>query len=114
VYDEKLANRIERIVSSWKPVEIRKIFGGIGYLYNGNMFSGVYKDLLILRLSQQSGKEALDILYVQPFDITGRPMKGWVTVSTEGTKTDEQLETWLNKAKEFTQTLPPKKESRAS
>ena len=45
---------------------------------------------------------------VREFDITGRPMKGWAMVEQKGFKSDEELETWLNKAKVFAETLPKK------
>jgi hypothetical protein len=40
-------------------------------------------------------------------DITGRPMKGWIMVEQEGL-TDQVLKKWLEKAKAFAETLPPK------
>jgi hypothetical protein len=46
--------------------------------------------------------------YTRPFDITGKPMKGWVMVDGKGFKTDDSLKSWLNKAKTFVKTLPPK------
>jgi hypothetical protein len=44
----------------------------------------------------------------RPFDITGKPMKGWVMVDDTGFKTDDRLQSWLNKARNFVKTLPPK------
>jgi hypothetical protein len=35
-------------------------------------------------------------------------MKGWVMIEPKGIETDEALTIWLNKAREFAQTLPPK------
>jgi hypothetical protein len=35
-------------------------------------------------------------------------MKGWVMVLDEGFDTDSKLEAWLNQAREFVETLPPK------
>jgi hypothetical protein len=46
--------------------------------------------------------------HTRPFDITGKPMKGWVMVAGKGFKTDDSLKSWLNKAKTFVKTLPPK------
>ena len=72
------------------------------------MVCGVYKDYLILRLGEQAAQKALEQPYVRPFDITGRPMKGWVMVEEQGFTTDQSLEEWLNQAKTFVSTLPPK------
>ncbi|MBW2488336.1 MAG: RNA methyltransferase, partial [Deltaproteobacteria bacterium] len=44
----------------------------------------------------------------RPFDITGKPMKGWVMIDESGFRSEDQLKSWLNKAKDFVKTLPPK------
>ncbi len=72
------------------------------------MFCGVYKDYLILRLGADEAKRALEMDNVKEFDITGRPMKGWVMVNQEGFADDKTLEAWLEKAKKFARSLPPK------
>lgn len=74
----------------------------------GNMFCGVYKDFLILRLGQDESKKALELPFVRPFDITGKPMKGWVMVEERGIDSHEVLKYWLVKAKKFAQSLPSK------
>lgn len=80
-YNTVIGDRIEKIVSGWQNRESKKMFGGVCHLMNGNMFSGVHKDFLILRLGEKTAGEALEKDHVKPFDITGRPMKGWVMVS---------------------------------
>jgi len=72
------------------------------------MFCGVYKDFLILRLGDERAEQALDLPHVRPFDITGRPMKGWVMVEQAGFPGDDKLAGWLNQAREFAGSLPPK------
>ena len=44
---------------------------------------------------------------VSVFDITGRPMRGWVMVEP-GVIDDDQLVLWLSAAKAFVGSLPPK------
>lgn len=107
-YDEGLEDRIKKVVSNWTDTDAKKMFGGICHLLHGNMFCGVYKDFLILRLGEKKAAKALDMPFVKPFDITGRAMKGWVMVEEKGFSTDEELETWLDQAKEFVETLPSK------
>ena len=107
-YNEKLDGRIQGIVSSWKNTDHNKMFGGVCYLLNRNMVSGVYKDFLILRLGDAEAQKALALPYVKPFDVTGRPMKGWVMVEPEGCASDEALSEWLERARAFVQQLPPK------
>jgi TfoX/Sxy family transcriptional regulator of competence genes len=107
-YSEKLEARINKIVSGWKNTASKKMFGGVCHLVRGNMFCGVYKDFLILRIGETSAQEAFELPYVKPFDITGRAMKGWIMVDDRGFESDEDLKNWLNKAKQFADNLPPK------
>jgi TfoX/Sxy family transcriptional regulator of competence genes len=107
-YNEQIDARIQKVVSRWKIPIQKKMFGGVCHLLNGNMVCGVYKDYLILRLGEKAAAQALKQSYIRPFDITGKPMKGWLMVDGTGFKTDNSLKSWLNKAKTFVKTLPPK------
>jgi hypothetical protein len=106
-YSEDLDERISQIVSTWENIGRKKMFGGVCYLQNGNMFCGVYKDYLILRLGEQAAAESLKGPFVRDFDITGRPMKGWVMVEQKAFA-GAKLGNWLKKARLFAETLPKK------
>ena len=107
-YNQAIEARIRKIVSPWKETDTKKMFGGMCHLLKGNMFCGVYKDFLILRLGTERADEALSLPHVKPFEITGRPMKGWIMVGQDGFRGDEALEAWLLQAREFAGTLPAK------
>ena len=108
-YNELINHRILEILSRWQETFIsKKMFGGTCHLLNGNMVCGVYKDFLILRLGEENAVSALREPHTKVFDITGKPMKGWVMVSEEGIKNEDTLEQWLLKAKNFAAALPPK------
>jgi TfoX/Sxy family transcriptional regulator of competence genes len=107
-YNKELDARIKRVVARWKNTTNRKMFGGVCHLINGNMFCGVHKDSLILRLGEKTAGEAMTAAHVREFDITGKPMKGWVMVAERGYKGDKELKDWLAKAKKFAKTLPAK------
>ena len=107
-YNEDIDARIEKMTSRWKNTDRKKMFGGICRLINGNMFCGVYKDFLILRLGEEKANKALGLPNTRPFDITGKPMKGWIMVEQDGFKADNDLKDWLNQAKRFAKSLPPK------
>ena len=84
------------------------MFGGVCHLLNGNMFCGVYKDFLILRLGRTRSEAVLKLPFARPFDITGKKMNGWVMLDGEGYKSDDKLKSWLAEAKKFVKTLPEK------
>jgi len=107
-YNEELDARAFSIVSKWANISKKKMFGGVCYLMNGNMLGGVYKDYLIVRLGEIRQEKALKEPFIRPFDITGKPMKGWVMVESKGCE-DKQLRKWLEDARVFVATLPEKK-----
>ncbi len=106
-YNLKLAERIRSELSGIPFVE-KKMFGGVGFLLNGNMACGVNKDNLIVRVDPEKDTALLKKPHARPFDMTGRPMKGWLVVEADGVKTDKQLNTWIKEGVEFASTLPAK------
>ena len=107
-YNAHLEDRIEKTIRAWENTARKNMFGGVCHLLNGNMFCGVYKDFLILRLGVENAARLLKERHVRPFDITGRPMKGWVMVAPEGFETADELKRHLEQARDFANTLPPK------
>ena len=106
-YNLKLAERVRDQLDGMPYVE-KKMFGGVGYLLHGNMACGVIKDDLIVRIDPQEQPALLKKPHVKLFDMTGRPMKGWLVVEPDGIKTAKQLGTWVRLGIEFALTLPPK------
>ena len=106
-YNLKLAERIRSELDGIPVVE-KKMFGGVGFLLNGNMACGVNKNDLIVRVDPEKHVALLKKSHVRPFDMTGRPMKGWLLVEPEGVKTASQLSAWVKECLEFASTLPPK------
>ena len=107
-FSETLAERIRQQLARRKNVDEKRMFGGIGFLLNGNMLVGVWKDSLIVRVGPDDYEDALLELHVREFDITGRPMKGWVMVGSEGVEDAEQLTDWIERATKFVKGLPTK------
>lgn len=106
-YSEELAERVREIVSRKGATE-KKLFGGIGFFLNGNILVCVWKEFLIVRLGPVDGAKALKEKFVIPFDVTGKPMKGWAMVVPDGVEEDGQLKKWIDRATRFVVTLPPK------
>ena len=106
-YDLKLAGRIRSELGQIPFVE-KKMFGGIGFLLNGNLACGVNKDNLILRVDPEKHSALLKKPHARPFDMTGRPMKGWLVIEADGFKTDKQLAAWVKEGVDFALILPPK------
>jgi len=107
-YSTSLAQRIRDALAQTRGVAEKRMFGGLGFLLHGNLLVGVWKHSLVGRLGPDAGDKALAEPHVKPFDVTGKPMKGWVLVEPEGVDDDHQLRRWLERAIDFVETLPRK------
>jgi len=107
-YDEGLAERIREVLDDQPGLFEKKMFGGVGFMLHGNMACGVNKDDLIVRVGPDSYEEALNRTHAEEFDLTGRPMKGWVVVTPSGYEDDSDLESWVEEGVSFALSLPPK------
>jgi hypothetical protein len=107
-YDEGLAQRVREALDESTDLVEKKMFGGVGFMLRGNMACGVHKDMLIVRVGPENYEDAMNRPYTAPFDITGRAMKGWVMVQSEGYESDDDLRAWTQQGVDFALTLPPK------
>jgi TfoX/Sxy family transcriptional regulator of competence genes len=106
-YDEALAERIRDRIAASPGVTDKRMFGGIAFLTNGNMTVGVSGDDLMVRVGKEAYEDALAEPGVRPFDMSGHPMTGWVLV--DGAQLDDDVLTdWIDRARAFVATLPPK------
>jgi hypothetical protein len=83
------------------------VFGGLGFLLNGNMCVGVWKDSLIARVGSEDGRFKRRPS-VRDFDITGRAMSGWILMDEQGWRNPRQFSEYLQCARRFVDTLPGK------
>ena len=108
-YDTLLAIRIRAALGPLPDLEEKKMFGGVGFLVNGNMACGVHQNELIVRVGPAGYAEALSRPHTHVFDMTGRPMVGWVMVAPEGCATESDLQAWVEQGLAFARSLPSKR-----
>ena len=107
-YDEDLAERIRAVLDGDVGVGERKMFGGIAFLIDGNMAVGVVGDELMVRVGPDGWPDALARPHAREMDFTGRSMKGFVYVGTDGIAEDDDLAAWVARGIGFAGSLPPK------
>lgn len=107
-YDENLANRIRAELGPMPGLVEKKMFGGTGFLVAGNMACGVHGDDMIVRVGPDRYAETLARPHTKLFDLTGRPMSGWVMVTPAGVASDEELRAWVQEGVEYALSLPAK------
>jgi TfoX/Sxy family transcriptional regulator of competence genes len=108
-YDEDFAHRIREQLADQDGVTEKAMFGGLAFLLRGNMTVGISNGgELMVRVGPDATDDALSQPHTRLFDMTGRPMKGWILVAPEGFKTKRQLGVWVSLGVQFASSLPPK------
>jgi hypothetical protein len=65
-------------------------------------------DELMVRVGKEAHDEAVARPGAHVFDMTGRPMRGWLKVGAIGMSTDDDLQSWIDQGLAFASSLPPK------
>jgi hypothetical protein len=107
-YDEHLADRVRERVAAEPGVAEKRMFGGLAFLLDGNMAVGISGEDLMVRVGPDATDDALARPHTRPFDMTGRPMRGWILVAADGVSAEADLAAWIARGVEFARTLPPK------
>ena len=107
-YDEGLATRVREVLGDRPGLAEKQMFGGLAFLVHGNMACGVRGEDLIGRVAAATAEAALAETGVRPFDLTGRPMKGWLLVDPDGHAEDEDLRRWVDRGLAHAGSLPAK------
>jgi TfoX/Sxy family transcriptional regulator of competence genes len=84
-----------------------KMFGGTGFLLNGNLATAVSKRGLLLRVGKDRYRDALAWPGARPMEIRERTMEGYVYIDPP-VPTNDTLKAWLDEAVAFVKTLPVK------
>ena len=107
-FDERLAERIRRLIHGDQGISERKMFGGLCFMTNGNMCFGIVGNELMLRVGVDAYEETLAQAHVREMDFTGRSIRGMVYITQDGISEDENLSEWLRRGLDHAGSLPPK------
>jgi hypothetical protein len=86
----------------------KKMFGGIAFILDGNMACGVTGNDLMVRIGPDAFDQAILAPGARPFDMTGRPMKGWLVVAGDAVAGEAELRDWVAQGVAYAASLPPK------
>ena len=107
-YNQGLADDVRAHLGTRPDLSEREMFGGIAFLLNGNMAVGVSGNDLMVRVGKEAHDDAVSRPGARVFDMSSRPMKGWILVSADGLSSEEDLEGWIGRGVAFAESLPPK------
>jgi TfoX/Sxy family transcriptional regulator of competence genes len=109
-YDQDLANRIRGLIAGDLDVTEQRMFGGLAFLVGGNMsVAASGQGGLMVRVDPEDTDALLAKPHARPFEMRGRPMRGWLRVEAEGVRTKRQLEPWVKRGVAYARSLPSKR-----
>jgi TfoX N-terminal domain len=82
------------------------MFGGIGFMLNGNLLVGASKRGLLLRVGKDRQSQALAKPGTRQMEMRGRPMDGYIYVDPP--IGPDAVRGWVDMAIAFVRTLPAK------
>ena len=108
-YDEALASRIRTLLLERRRVDEKAMFGGLGFMVNGNMaVAASGSGGMMVRVDPAESEALVAEAGVEPMVMRGRPMAGWLRVATEALEDDADLKAWVDRGVRFASSLPPK------
>jgi hypothetical protein len=106
---EELAERIRALLPDDENIGERKMFGALAFMLDGNMLVAPLKDgTLLVRVGKDGMEAALRRPGASVMDMSGRQMGGFVVVSGDAVEDESALGEWIDTARRFVRTLPPK------
>jgi TfoX/Sxy family transcriptional regulator of competence genes len=102
--EESLSVEVRRHLSGVGALSEAKMFGGIGFMVNGNLVAAVSQRGLLLRVGKERCDVALSWPGARPMEMRGRTMEGYVYVDPS-VPTNDSLKAWLDEAVAFVKTL---------
>ena len=109
-YDEDLADRIRALLSHQRGVTEKKMFGGLAFLIGGNMaIAASGQGGALVRVDPDQADHLVDTTPAEAAVMRGRPMQGWLRVTSDDLRTRRQLEKWVKLGSVYASSLPPKK-----
>jgi len=108
-YDVDLADRLRALLSGEPNVVEKRMFGGLAFLVAGHMaVSASGKGGLLLRVDPGQGDDLTEDPRVNPFEMRGRSMTGWLHVDVDRSVSEEDLGHWVDRGVAAARSLPPR------
>lgn len=110
-YETELADRIRTVISTEPELaellSEKEMFGGLAFLIAGNMAVAVSgSGGLLLRCDPAVCDGLVDGKHIEPMEMRGRPMAGWLHFDPEALESDEDLGRYVRLGLAYARGLP--------
>jgi TfoX/Sxy family transcriptional regulator of competence genes len=106
---DAMCDRIRPLLNKKLGLVEKKMFGGTGFMLNGNMLIGTTaKGALLARVDPDKMAEALKRPGAQEMHMGPRVMTGFLAVEDKALPDDKAIKDWIDYCHAYVKTLPPK------
>lgn len=105
---EELAARIRAYLGNDPRITEKRMFGGLGYLINNNMFLGVTPKGALMARNPKGEDDAIRSLPTTGIDLATQKMGGFVVLPPAASNADKDLKAWIDFSLSYAEKLPPK------
>ncbi|MEO8510461.1 MAG: TfoX/Sxy family protein [Chloroflexota bacterium] len=108
-FDITLADRIREIVQDEPGISEKRMFGGLAFRVDARMaVAASGGGGILVRVDPGESSSLLADPQVQRMEMRGRPMDGWLRVSSEAVVTQDALRAWVQRGVGYARSLPEK------
>ncbi|HEY4169588.1 MAG TPA: TfoX/Sxy family protein [Reyranella sp.] len=106
---DAMAARLRPLLDKKLGLVAKSMFGGIGFMLNGNMLIGTTaKGMLLVRIDPDRLDEALARPGAEPMQMGPRVMTGFLAVGATALPDAAAIESWIDYCLAYVRTLPAK------
>ena len=108
-YDQELAGRIRQLIGTDPELTEKKMFGGLAFLIRGYMaIASSGQGGALVRVDPAQSDALVATTTATLMNMRGRDMPGWLRISADDLRTDDQLAPWVEIGTGYARSLPAK------
>jgi TfoX/Sxy family transcriptional regulator of competence genes len=108
-YEQELAGRIRELIGSDPELTEKKMFGGLAFLIRGNMaIAASSEGGAMVRVDPAQSDALVATTKATLMNMRGRDIPGWLRISSDDLRTDDQLVSWVEIGTGYARSLLPK------
>ena len=102
---QQLAESVRTALSREGALREVRMFGGIGFMLNGNLIAGASRRGLLVRVGADRERQALARRGARPMQMRGRTLEGWICGDPPAL-TPRAVRAWMQLALPYVLSLP--------
>jgi TfoX/Sxy family transcriptional regulator of competence genes len=96
------------VMPEYPQIKIKPMFGSLAGFINGNMFTGLYGEVMFVRLPEALRLQLLEEGASEFSPMPGKPMKEYIALPEQWRQDPDKIREWIAQSLSWAETLPEK------